>query len=93
MHIRLTDGDRVITDSDAEAVAMTYAVPNGVFVEAQIRDGLDAFRIVSALDKLRSRILDDNPMLRVLLDNKDKFVKETIEIDLAALRDMKEKSE
>lgn len=87
-HIVVTDDDgTTLTDVESDGIALAYSAVEGIHGETFMDcNGLKTLHLVITLDKLRERILSQDPFLRLMYDLQVETVSETVEIDIGAIK-------
>ena len=94
-HIVITDDDgTTLTDVESDGIALAYCAPEGIHGENFINcNGINALRIAITLDKMREKLLEQDPFLRRMYDLQVETVSETVEIDIGAIKRALKKQE
>ena len=85
-HITITEDGKPVADEDTNAIAVAFNTEIGVHTMSLFDCSTDsALDTVLATNKLLSRILDNNPDLKLLFSMKDELVESEVCIDIDAL--------
>ena len=88
-HIRITDTETGTVEEDAitDSIVLLYGAEEGIHGETCFHtQGRTLLDIVFAMDDVRDQLLDRNPILRMLYESREHILKETVSVDITALK-------